>query len=62
MILIKDNKLVVCDEKEKDLYINDGYTVVSNKKTPAKKSDEKVKDSKSKEDEGKKLEGDLENL
>ncbi len=62
MILIKDNKLVECDEKEKDFYINSGYSVVNNKKAPAKKADEKVKDNKTKDDEGKKLEGDLENL
>ena len=62
MILIKENKIVVCDEKEKDFYINDGYSVVSNKKAPVEKAEKKAKDGKSKDDEGKKLEGDLENL
>lgn len=60
MILIKENEIVICNEKDKDFYINSGYSVVSNKKAPAEKSDNKA--NKSKEDEGKKLEGDLENL
>jgi len=62
MILIKENEIVVCDEKEKDFYINDGFSVVSNKKAPAEKADKKAKDNKAKDDDGKKLEGDLENL
>ena len=43
MILIKENKIVVCDEKEKDFYINDGYSVVSNKKAPVEKAEKKAK-------------------
>lgn len=63
MILIKENKIVVCGEKDKQFYLNDGYEVVSNKKEPAKNEDgEKAKNKKAKDDEGKKLEGDLENL
>lgn len=60
MILIKDNKIVVCDEKDKQMYINDGYSVVSNKKAPAT-ANKKTEDGKNKND-GKKIEGDLENL
>ncbi len=62
MILIKENKIVVCSEKDKQFYLNDGYEVVSNKKEPAKEDGKKAKADKTKDDEGKKLEGDLENL
>lgn len=60
--LIKENKIVVCDDKDKNIYIRAGYEVV-NKKTPAatKTAAEKKDDGKAKDD-GKKLEGDLENL
>lgn len=60
--LIKDNKIVVCDDKDKNLYVNDGYEVV-NKKTPAAaKTAAEKKDGGKAKDDGKKLEGDLENL
>lgn len=61
MILIKDNKIVQCNEKDKQIYLNQGYKVVNVKEKPAKKDGEKA-DNKAKEDEGKKLEDDLENL
>jgi hypothetical protein len=63
MILIKENEIVTCSEKDKQFYLNKGFEVVSNKKEPAKKDGEKAnKADKTKDDEGKKLEGDLENL
>jgi hypothetical protein len=61
MILIKENKIVQCNEKDKQIYLNQGYKVVNVKEKPAKKDGEKA-DNKPKNDEGKKLEGDLENL
>lgn len=62
--LIKDNKIVVCDDKDKNLYVNDGYEVV--KKTAATgkaaATGKKQEDGGKAKDDGKKIEGDLENL